>query len=232
MLIKTTALLLVLTACKVTGQLNEARERKTMVRNQLLERGISNPSILKAMEKVPRHLFVPKLLRSQAYSDHPLPIGMQQTISQPYIVALMTELVNPDKNKIILEVGTGSGYQAAVISTLVKHVYTVEIIPKLARTAKTTLQQLGFTNVSVKIGDGYLGWEQRAPFDAILVTAATPTVPQPLLSQLKPDGVMVIPVGPLNGTQHLRVIRKAANDKLTTQDIIPVRFVPLTRQKD
>ena len=232
MLIKTTALLLVLTACKVTGQLNEARERKTMVRNQLLERGISNPSILKAMEKVPRHLFVPKLLRSQAYSDHPLPIGMQQTISQPYIVALMTELVNPDKNKIILEVGTGSGYQAAVISTLVKHVYTVEIIPKLARTAKTTLQQLGFTNVSVKIGDGYLGWEQRAPFDAILVTAATPTVPQPLLSQLKPTGVMVIPVGPLNGTQHLRVIRKAANDKLTTQDIIPVRFVPLTRQKD
>ena len=144
----------------------------------------------------------------------------------------MTELVNPDKNKIILEVGTGSGYQAAVISTLVKHVYTVEIIPKLARTAKTTLQQLGFTNVSVKIGDGYLGWEQRAPFDAILVTAATPTVPQPLLSQLKPTGVMVIPVGPLNGTQHLRVIRKAANDKLTTQDIIPVRFVPLTRQKD
>ena len=231
MLIKTIALLLVLTTCKVTGQLNETRERQTMVRNQLLERGISNPAILNAMKKVPRHLFVPKLLRSQAYNDHPLPIGMQQTISQPYIVALMTQLVNPDKNKVILEVGTGSGYQAAVISTLVKHVYTVEIIPKLARTAITRLQELGFANVSVKIGDGYLGWEQHAPFDAILVTAATPKVPEPLLSQLKPDGVMVIPVGPLSGTQHLRVIRKGANGRLATQDTIPVRFVPLTRQK-
>jgi protein-L-isoaspartate(D-aspartate) O-methyltransferase len=209
-----------------------ARLRTEMVAEQIADRGVTDRSVLAAMRKVPRHEFVPESERARAYRDSPLPIGEGQTISQPYIVALMTELVRPDRSDRVLEIGTGSGYQAAVLAELVGHVYTIELEPSLAERAERALKKTGYENVTVRAGDGYRGWEEHAPFDIIIVTAAPDHIPEPLLEQLKPGGVMVIPVGPVYQTQQLRLIEKDANGKVTSRDVTPVRFVPLRREND
>lgn len=191
----------------------------------------ANPRVLAAMRAVPRHLFVPASQRAHAYEDRPLPIGEGQTISQPSLVALMTHLLRPERGDVMLEVGTGSGYQAAILSRLVERVYTIEIVEPLARSASDRLSRLGFDNVRVRHGDGYAGWPQHAPFDGIIVTAGAPHVPQPLVEQLKPGGRMVIPVGPADSVQHLLLITKQSSGTVHREAIIPVRFVPLTRKR-
>ncbi len=185
--------------------------------------------VVNALRTIPRHLFVPAELRGAAYENRPLPIGHGQTISQPYIVAIMTELLAVDRNDVVLEVGTGSGYQAAVLSPLVKQVYTVEIVEPLARQAKTRLQSLGYKNVVARHADGYNGWKEAGPFDAIIVTAASTHIPPPLIQQLKPGGRMIIPVGGPFATQSLMLVEKTAAGKVRTRQILPVMFVPLTR---
>jgi protein-L-isoaspartate(D-aspartate) O-methyltransferase len=197
-----------------------------MVDEQLRARGIRATDVLAAMTRVPRHEFVPAELRHLAYADHPLPIGLDQTISQPYIVAYMTEAAGISAGDKVLEIGTGSGYQAAILSELARDVYTIEIIPELAERARTVLRDHGYANVQVRTGDGYAGWKEHAPFDAILVTAAPDHVPPALVEQLAVNGRMVIPVG--TGEQEMRVITKTASG-VTEQRTIPVRFVPLTR---
>ncbi len=187
--------------------------------------------VMAAMARVPRHEFVPDGVKPFAYYNRPLPIGHGQTISQPYIVALMTDLAAVDENSIVLEVGTGSGYQAAVLAELVAHVYTIEIVEALGRRADRDLQRLGYRNVTVRIGDGYNGWPEKAPFDAIVVTAAPEEVPEPLIQQLKPGGKLVIPVGSQAGAQTLAVIEKDAAGRIRRKDILPVGFVPLTRDQ-
>lgn len=189
----------------------------------------ADPSVLQAMRTVPRHLFVPAAHRAASYRDHPLPIGEDQTISQPSLVALMTHLLRPEPHDVMLEVGTGSGYQAAILSRLVAKVYSVEIVGPLARTAADRLAQLGYHNVEVRHGDGYAGWPERAPFDGIIVTAGAPHVPQPLIDQLKPGGRMVIPVGSRDAGQDLRLITKSRQGEVQERTILPVLFVPLTR---
>jgi protein-L-isoaspartate(D-aspartate) O-methyltransferase len=202
-----------------------------MIEEQIIARGIKNKAVLDAMRKVKRQYFVPEHLQAAAYDDNPLPIGHEQTISQPFIVASMTELIQPQKNQVVLEVGTGSGYQAAVLAEIVKLVYTIEIIPELGKEAQKRFQNLGIQNIRVKIGDGYQGWKEHAPFDAILVTAATDEIPQPLLDQLKPGGRLVIPVGPHQQIQNLMLIQKDDQGKIVEKTQYPVRFVPLTRAK-
>lgn len=187
------------------------------------------PRVVAALRTVPRHLFVPEELRAAAYQNRPLPIGHGQTISQPYIVALMTDLLNIDKDDVVLEVGTGSGYQAAVLSPLVKQVYSVEIIEPLARQATARLSSLGYRNVTTRHADGYNGWKEAGPFDAIIVTAAATHIPPPLIQQLKPRGRMIIPVGGPFATQSLMLVEKTANGKVRTRSVLPVTFVPLTR---
>ncbi len=204
----------------------DAAARAKMVDTQIVARGVRNPRVLAAMREVPRHLFVDEPQRSRAYEDGPLPIGGRQTISQPYIVALMSELLDLTPNETVLEIGTGSGYQSAVLSRLAGHVYSIEIIPELAKASGERLKRLGYTNITVKEGDGYRGWPEHAPYDGIIVTAAPERIPQPLLDQLAPNGRMVIPVGGF--FQELKVFKKDANGKITEQDIIPVRFVPMT----
>ena len=199
--------------------------REKMVESQIKARGVKDPRVLSAMLKVERHLFVPENLGSSAYSDQPLPIGEGQTISQPYIVALMTELLDLNGEEKVLEIGTGSGYQAAILAELAKEVYTIEIVEELASTARERLLKLGYRNITVKAGDGYLGWPEVAPFDAIIVTAAPDHIPAPLLDQLKEGGRMVIPVGMY--TQELKKILKRAG-KFETTNVIPVLFVPMT----
>ena len=184
--------------------------------------------VMGAMASVPRHEFVPKKLRDLAYANRPLPIGHGQTISQPYIVALMTELADLRPDDVVLEIGTGSGYQAAVLAKLVRQVYTIEIIPELGQRAETDLRRLGYANVQVRIGDGYHGWPEHAPFDAILVTAAPDRIPTPLLEQLRPGGRLVVPVGPTDRTQWLKLLRKDERGALHEEDVLPVGFVPLT----
>ena len=203
--------------------------RRAMVQDQIAARDITDERVLVAMSRVPRHEFVPSELRAYAYEDRPLPIGLDQTISQPYIVALMTQLVGTEPHHRLLEVGTGSGYQAAVAADLVSEVYSIEIKPELARTAAERLQRLGVDNVEVRAGDGYLGWPEAAPFDGILVTAGADHVPQPLVDQLRPGGRMVIPVGDISTYQVLQVVRKRADGGIDVEDVIPVRFVPLLR---
>lgn len=183
---------------------------------------------MKAMANVPRHEFVPRSLRRAAYENRPLPIGYGQTISQPYIVALMTDLLDVDGDDIVLEVGTGSGYQAAILAELVKKVYTIEIIKELGEQAKGRLEGLGYQNIAVQVGDGYYGLEGLAPFDGIIVTAAANHVPPPLIKQLRPGGKMVIPVGGAFMTQQLMLVEKRNDGKIITKQVLPVIFVPLT----
>ncbi|HEX8408655.1 MAG TPA: protein-L-isoaspartate(D-aspartate) O-methyltransferase [Thermoanaerobaculia bacterium] len=185
--------------------------------------------VMKALRTIPRHLFVPRNLTNAAYLNRPLPIGHGQTISQPYIVALMTDLLRVKPEHVVLEVGTGSGYQAAVLSPLVKQVYTVEIVAPLAQQAKTRLQSLGYRNVIARHSDGYNGWKEAGPFDAIIVTAAATHIPPPLIQQLKPGGRMIIPVGGPFATQSLMLVEKTAAGKVRTRQVLPVQFVPLTR---
>jgi protein-L-isoaspartate(D-aspartate) O-methyltransferase len=199
--------------------------REKMVDSQIKSRGIKDPRVLGAMLKVERHLFVPDELKDSAYLDQALPIGEGQTISQPYIVALMTELLELKGEEKVLEVGTGSGYQAAILAELAKEVYSIEIIDKLAMSAKKILTNLGYQNIKIKVGDGYQGWPEYAPFDAIIVTCAPDHIPKPLLDQLKDGGRMVIPVG--SYSQELKKIVKKG-EKIETFDIIPVIFVPMT----
>lgn len=207
-----------------------ARHRKRMVEDQLVFRGIKDKKVLDAMEATPRHLFIPEEYRALSYSDQPVQIGFGQTISQPYIVAFMTELLQADKNDVVLEIGTGSGYQAAVLSRLVKKVYTIEVVERLGREAMKKLEELGYMNVEVKIDDGYKGWPERGPFDAIIVTAAAEHIPQPVIDQLKPGGRMVIPVGGVYAVQDLMLITKDASSNIIKKSITPVRFVPLIRK--
>ena len=185
--------------------------------------------VMEAMATVPRHRFVPHLHETVAYQNRPLPIGEGQTISQPFIVALMTDLLDPKPGDTVLEVGTGSGYQAAVLSRLVTKVYTIEIVEPLGKQAMQLLEQLGYRNVSVRIGDGYNGWPEAAPFDSIIVTAAPAQIPKPLIDQLKPGGRMVIPAGGSYGSQYLLLVEKQPDGTATTRRTLPVRFVPLTR---
>jgi protein-L-isoaspartate(D-aspartate) O-methyltransferase len=199
--------------------------RGKMVETQIKARRVEDPRVLWSMGKVERHLFVSKELQPQAYNDHPLPIGEGQTISQPYVVALMTELLELKGGEKVLEIGTGSGYQAAILAELSGEVYTIEIIESLASSARKRLRELGYQNIHTKAGDGYLGWPAAAPFDAIIVTAAPDHIPQPLLDQLKEGGRLVVPVG--RGYQTLKKICKRAG-KIETKDLIPVMFVPLT----
>ncbi|MBI3464021.1 MAG: protein-L-isoaspartate(D-aspartate) O-methyltransferase [Planctomycetes bacterium] len=206
-------------------------QRKEMVEEQLVPRGIRNERVLEVMAKVPRQEFVPQSVRDLAYSDGPLPIGEGQTISQPYIVAFMTEAVDPQSDHRVLEVGTGSGYQAAVLAELVGDVYTIEIIPKLAEQATARLNRLGYGNVYVRAGDGYIGWPEAAPFDSILVTCGADHVPQPLFEQLKPGGKLIIPVGPVHDLQWLKVIEKTPSGEMVSRTVLPVRFVPLRREE-
>ena len=189
-----------------------------------------DPRIIRMVGEVPRHLFVPRSQRPFAYNDNALPIGEAQTISQPSLVALMTHLLRPKDSDVMLEVGTGSGYQAAILSRLVRRVYTIEIVEPLARQSAQRLAELGYANVTVRHGDGYAGWSDHAPFDGIIVTAGAPHVPKPLVDQLKPGGRMVIPVGPADSVQELRLIRKDRNGRAREEAVIAVHFVPLTRE--
>jgi protein-L-isoaspartate(D-aspartate) O-methyltransferase len=201
------------------------RSRVRMVRDQIERRSVTDAAVLEAMRRVPRHRFVPPESATQAYDDHPLPIGSGQTISQPFIVALMTELARPAPDKTVLEIGTGSGYQAAVLAECFDRVFTIEIIPSLGRRATGLLEELGYDNVAVRVGDGYDGWPDEAPFDAIVVTAAPDTIPRPLLEQLAPGGRLVIPVG--IGSQDLVVVTRT-EDGFERKIVTPVRFVPMT----
>jgi protein-L-isoaspartate(D-aspartate) O-methyltransferase len=203
-------------------------QRERMVEQQLKSRGIKDEHVLAAMAKVPREEFIPADQRGEAYQDGPLPIGYDQTISQPYIVAFMTEQLQPKPDDRVLEIGTGSGYQAAILANLVANVYTIEIVEPLARTAEATLQRLGYKNVHLKVGDGYKGWPEEAPFDAIIVTCAPDNVPQPLIDQLKDGGRMVIPVGE-RFAQQLYLLEKK-NGQLKESVTLPVRFVPMLRE--
>jgi protein-L-isoaspartate(D-aspartate) O-methyltransferase len=202
-----------------------------MVRDQLRARGIDAPRVLAAMEKVPRHLFVAEDLAPHAYEDRPLPIGHGQTISQPYVVAWMTQLAGVQPSERVLEIGTGSGYQAAILAELANDVYSIEIVEPLARQAQQRLADLGYRNVHVRHGDGYRGWPEHAPFDAILVTAAPDHVPQPLLDQLKPGGRLVVPVGE-RPEQELLVMEKKTDGQMERRSIAPVRFVPMTGEAE
>lgn len=216
-----------LSGCEEEAGWDAMRER--MVNDQIVRRGVTNPDVLRAVRSVPRHAFVPEAHRAEAYDDHPLPIGEGQTISQPYIVALMTELLDPQPGDRVLEVGTGSGYQAAVLAELVTAVYSIEIVEPLAEESAARLTALGYDNVTVRAGDGYRGWPDEAPFDAVIVTAAPGHVPKPLTEQLKDGGVLVIPVG--DKEQSLLRITRTGN-AFKRESVIPVRFVPMTGEAE
>jgi len=213
----------------VAAQTNDvfAGAREKMVRDQIERRDVTNRVVLAAMRRVARHEFVDANLRRQAYDDNPLPIGYGQTISQPYIVALMTELLQVKPGDKVLEIGTGSGYQAAVLAEITTNVFTIEIVEPLAVAASNRVQRLGLQAVRARHGDGYFGWKEHGPFDGIIVTAAADHIPPPLLQQLKPNGRMVIPIGPVYSTQRLVVVRKDEQGKVRTESVLPVRFVAL-----
>jgi len=200
-----------------------------MVKDQIEKRGVKDKDVLRAMRETPRHLFIPENLIDMAYDDGPLPIGDGQTISQPYIVALMTELLELKGNELVLEIGTGSGYQSAILSLLSKEVYSVEIIKSLADNASKKLKEMQYHNITIKHGDGYKGWTEYAPFDAIIVTAAPEHIPMILIDQLKVGGRIVLPVG--SRYQKLKVITKTDNDKIEETNVISVRFVPMVHSK-
>ena len=205
------------------------KKANKMVNEQIAIRGVTDPEVLAVLQKTPRHRFVPDKVSKYAYNDHPLPIGEGQTISQPYIVAFMTEMLDTDSNHKVLEIGTGSGYQAAVLSPLVNHVYTIEIVKSLANSADSTIKKLGYKNITVRWGDGYKGWPKEAPFDRIIGTAAPPEIPLALIEQLKPGGKMVLPVG--TRWQEIVVVTKNASGEISKKNVLPVRFVPMVRQK-
>jgi protein-L-isoaspartate(D-aspartate) O-methyltransferase len=203
------------------------KERQRMVKYDIVARGIKDPALLKAMDKVPRHRFVPPGFRHQAYADHPLPIAEGQTISQPYVVALMTDLLELKPGDRVLEIGTGSGYQAAVLAEIVKEVYSIEIRKPLADGSRQLLQELGYRNVKVKYGDGYFGWPEHAPFDAIIITAAANHIPPPLIKQLKEGGRFILPLGSTVYYQMLTLVKKE-DEEIRMKQFGSVRFVPMT----
>ncbi|HNY91772.1 MAG TPA: protein-L-isoaspartate(D-aspartate) O-methyltransferase [bacterium] len=205
-------------------------QRLAMVDRQIRARGVQDSSVLAAMEFVPRHLFVPEGERHLAYEDHPLPIGYEQTISQPFIVAYMTEKLGIRPGDKVLEIGTGSGYQAAILSRLARVVYTIEIVEPLCREAAATLGRLGFSNVEVRCGDGFVGWPEEAPFDAIMLTASPESIPNPLVEQLAPGGRMILPLG--GHYQELVLIQRSLEGQLSRRELIPVRFVPMTGEAE
>jgi protein-L-isoaspartate(D-aspartate) O-methyltransferase len=217
---------------RARAQMVQEIEQDVLFTSARIGRPRLNENVLRVMGDVPRHEFVPAEERRNAYLNRPLPIGYGQTISQPYIVALMTDLLAVSTNATVLEVGAGSGYQAAILSALVKEVHSIEIIPELARGCRERMARLGYRNVTIHEGDGYYGLENAAPFDSIIVTAAAAYIPPPLVQQLKPGGRMVIPVGGPFAVQHLMLIEKDAQGELSTRQILPVRFVPLTGQRD
>ena len=212
------------------AELTEEVKYYAMLTRDLGDAALS-PAVLRSLNTVERHKFVPESQSRFAYENRPLPIGHGQTISQPYIVALMTDLISPERDDIVLEIGTGSGYQAAVLAELVEHVYTIEIIEPLFSTATRRLADLGYENVSTRLGDGYYGWEQQGPYDAVIVTAAASHVPPPLIRQLKPGARMIIPVGGRWMTQQLLLIEKTEQAEIVTRQIAAVRFVPLTGER-
>ena len=207
-----------------------AAQRSAMVEQQIEARGISDPATLAALRTVPRHEFLPMRLRSEAYADYPLPIGHGQTISQPFIVAFMTEAIRPQPGERILEIGAGSGYQAAILAQMGAEVYTIEIVEPLAEMARQTLERLGYKNARVKSGDGFRGWPEHAPFDAIIVTCAPDKIPAPLVEQLRDGGRMIIPVG--SGMNQELVLLRKKGDKIEKQSVLPVRFVPMTGEAE
>ncbi len=217
------------TGCNGTSQPDYAEQRERMVKNQIIDRGISDSRVIKAMRKVERHLFVPEGARRFAYTDGPLSIGEGQTISQPYIVAFMTECLSLKPEMKVLEVGTGSGYQAAVLAEIVDQVYTIEIVETLGKRSKKLLADLGYDNVIVKIGDGYEGWPEHAPYDAIIVTCAPNRIPDPLKEQLVEGGRMIIPVGG-SGIQYL-ILNTKRNGRIRQVSVLPVRFVPMVNRR-
>jgi len=204
-------------------------ERDRMVRDQIISRGVADPRVLQAMRTVPRHAFVPESELDQAYEDHPLPIGFGQTISQPYIVAFMTEALRLQPHERVLEIGTGSGYQAAILSQIVDKVYSIEIVEPLAERANDTIQKLGFANVVVRAGDGYQGWAEEAPFSAIILTAAPEHIPQPLLGQLAVGGRLILPLGK---TVQTLMLMTRTQDGWKTEELLPVAFVPMTGEAE
>ncbi len=204
------------------------QERHQMVEAGIKERGITDPKVLQAMRHVPRHLFVPAKYQQYAYQNRPLPIGHDQTISQPYIVGYMTAMLDLETGEKVLEIGTGSGYQAAILSELTPYVYTIEIVSPLGKQARARFEKLGYSTIEVTIGDGYKGWPDHAPFDAIILTAAPPKIPQPLIDQLKAGGTLVSPVGRTSETQYLTKITKSKDGEIHRQRKLPVRFVPMT----
>jgi len=206
-----------------------AAARKRMVIEDIELRGIHDEAVLRAMRATPRHLFMPEHVRDQAYRDHPVPIGYGQTISQPYIVAYMSERLDVRKGHRVLEIGAGSGYQAAILSQLAGEVFTIEIVPELARQSSLTLRQLGYRNVTVREGDGYEGWAEKAPFDRILLTACPPELPAKLVEQLKPGGRLLGPVGSSVLNQNIVIVDKDAAGNTTTRSVLPVRFVPMVK---
>lgn len=231
------AVVVVIALAVLTGPAQSQREgwdsqRVRMVRQQIEARGVRDPRVLEAMRTVRREQFVPEPVRTYAASDTPLPIGFDQTISQPYIVAYMTELLELDPDHRVLEIGTGSGYQTAVLATLCDHVYSIEIVPELAERGAKILQELGYRNVSVRLGDGYLGWPEHAPFDRIIVTAAPPELPQALVDQLATQGRLVAPVGRNPDSQKIILVTKDARGNVQRQNQLPVRFVPMVRGPD
>jgi protein-L-isoaspartate(D-aspartate) O-methyltransferase len=205
-------------------------ERARMVDWQIEARAVKDPNVLSAMRTVPRHVFVRATEQRSAYTDNPLPIGYEQTISQPYIVAFMTETLKLNRNSKVLEIGTGSGYQAAVCAEIAREVYTIEIVEELAKSAKERLKDLGYRNVFVKAGDGYFGWPEHAPFDAIIGTAAAGRIPEPLIEQLKPGGRMILPYETPGGFQYLVLVTKDKDSAISRKNVMPVRFVPMTGQ--
>ena len=223
------AVLVVLAQSAQRTDTDPRARRAEMVERQIRGRGVTDPRVLDAMRTVPRERFVPAALAARAYDDSPLPIGQGQTISQPYIVAYMTEALGVARDHRVLEIGTGSGYQAAVLGELAREVYTIEIVPELARGAMATLKALGYANVHVREGDGYAGWPEHAPFDRILVTAAPEEIPQPLVEQLAPGGRLVLPVGEQGRTQWMTIVEKTAGG-IAVRRTIPVQFVPFTRR--
>ena len=231
------AVVVVIALAVLTGPAQSQRkgwdsQRVRMVRQQIEARGVRDPRVLEAMRTVRREQFVPESIRTYAASDSPLPIGFEQTISQPYVVAYMTEMLALDSDHRVLEIGTGSGYQTAVLATLCDHVYSIEIVPELAERSAKILQELDYRNVSVRLGDGYLGWPEHAPYDRIIVTAAPPQLPQALVDQLATQGRLVAPVGRNPDAQKIVLVTKDARGNVRQQDQLPVRFVPMVRGPD